>query len=389
MIQRTPTLLSTHSGRRNVAAFLVALSLGAAACSSDDASDSSQPPSTEAVAESNVTAPSTTDSELTSTTSAGTSTTAADAGPDSPEIVDIQVASGIVPMAVIKNGPEPALPAGAVERRIPFQGHDIFAIEIPGEGPPIVLAHGFPDSLHLYDELFPLLAGRRVIAFDFIGWGRSDKPVPASEYQYTTAAQTAEMAAVIDAYELTDVSLVVHDQSAPVGLDYVVDNQDRIGELIFLNGFYAASPNLFPPKGIEVHNDPRLQAVELAVEADPAAIEALHRFQMDEFIAKSPNEAEVIDTLWSQFGEARPAFIAINDILSSEVAGRLATVERLRTIEVPVDIVYGALDPYLTPELAQEFDELLPNSTLTLVEDAGHYVQIDSPEIVAEAIFSR
>jgi pimeloyl-ACP methyl ester carboxylesterase len=61
----------------------------------------------------------------------------------------------------------------------------------------------------------------------------------------------------------------------------------------------------------------------------------------------------------------------------------------LRTIEVPVDIVYGALDPYLTPELAQEFDELLPNSTLTLVEDAGHYVQIDSPEIVAEAIFSR
>jgi pimeloyl-ACP methyl ester carboxylesterase len=181
----------------------------------------------------------------------------------------------------------------------------------------------------------------------------------------------------------------MHDQSAPVGLDYVVDNQARIGELIFLNGFYAPSPNLTPPKGIEIHDDPRLQAVEVAVETDPAAIEALHRFQMDEFIAKSPNEARVIDTLWSQFGEARPAFIAINDILQAEVGGRLATVDRLRTIEVPVDIVYGALDPYLTAELAREFDELLPNSTLTLVEDAGHYVQIDSPEVVAAAILNR
>ena len=42
---------------------------------------------------------------------------------------------------------------------------------------PYILMHGFPDSLHLYDRLAPLLAKkRRVITFDFLGWGNSDKP---------------------------------------------------------------------------------------------------------------------------------------------------------------------------------------------------------------------
>jgi pimeloyl-ACP methyl ester carboxylesterase len=209
--------------------------------------------------------------------------------------------------------------------------------------------------------------------------------MPTTEYDYTTAAQTVELAGVIDEYELNDVTLVVHDQLAPVGLDYIYDDQERVGEFIFLNGFYAPSPNLFPPKGIEVHDDQRLQAVE----RDPAAIEALHRFQMDESIAKAPNEEAIRDVLWSQFGEARPAFIAINDILQTEVGERGSRVDRLRSMTVPTQIIDAAFDTYLTPELAVEFDELLPNSTLTLVEDAGHYVQIDSPEIVAEAILNR
>ena len=69
--------------------------------------------------------------------------------------------------------------------------------------------------------------------------------------------------------------------------------------------------------------------------------------------------------------------------------GRLATTPDLANITVPTDIVQGAVDPYLTVGVAREFDELLPNSTLTIVEDAGHFVQIDAREIVAEAILSR
>ena len=50
--------------------------------------------------------------------------------------------------------------------------------EYRGAEPPIVLMHGFPDNLHLYDRLFPHLApARRVIAFDFLdGAARTSRP---------------------------------------------------------------------------------------------------------------------------------------------------------------------------------------------------------------------
>ena len=39
-----------------------------------------------------------------------------------------------------------------------------------------MLMHGFPDDLHLYDRRVPELAGRRLVSFDFLGWGASDEP---------------------------------------------------------------------------------------------------------------------------------------------------------------------------------------------------------------------
>jgi pimeloyl-ACP methyl ester carboxylesterase len=82
---------------------------------------------------------------------------------------------------------EPTSPAdrtGAIipgERRccehlVPRGRHRIYAREYSGREPAVVLLHGFPDDLHLYDRLVPELAGRRVVAFDFLGWGASDKP---------------------------------------------------------------------------------------------------------------------------------------------------------------------------------------------------------------------
>lgn len=55
--------------------------------------------------------------------------------------------------------------------------HRIYVREYAGEEPTIILMHGFPDNLHLYDRLVPYLSPtRRVITFDFLEWGSSDKP---------------------------------------------------------------------------------------------------------------------------------------------------------------------------------------------------------------------
>src|SRR6516225_4392841 len=55
--------------------------------------------------------------------------------------------------------------------------HRIHVRDHPGAEPAIILMHGFPDNVHLYDRLSPYLSPpRRVVLFDFLGWGSSDKP---------------------------------------------------------------------------------------------------------------------------------------------------------------------------------------------------------------------
>src|SRR4029453_13781948 len=91
--------------------------------------------------------------------------------------------------------------------------HRIHVRDHPGAGPPIILMHGFPDNLHLYDRLVPYLSPpRRVVLFDFLGWGRSDKP---SGYPYTTANQVGDLDAVIIHLGLDQALLVAHAAPGP------------------------------------------------------------------------------------------------------------------------------------------------------------------------------
>src|SRR6266571_3961794 len=97
------------------------------------------------------------------------------------------------------------------EHSVPRGPHRIYVREYTGAEPAIVLMHGFPDNLHLYDRLIPFLVpSRRVVAFDFLGWGASDKPLG---YPYTAKNQEADLDAVIKYLGLGRVVLVGHDAS--------------------------------------------------------------------------------------------------------------------------------------------------------------------------------
>lgn len=304
-----------------------------------------------------------------------------------PPTLSFPVAGEPVSIVELENGPAPELPPGAVATTVAIGDEEIFAYELAGDGPPIVLMHGLPDNTYLYNRLVPELAGRRVIAFDFIGWGRSSKPLPGV-YEYSFAQQQAEIAAVFDAFELDEAVVVVHDSSGPPGIDFALAEPDRVARLVLLNTFYGqAEGALVPPKGVEIHSDPRLEAAERAVQLDGAAIESYYRFQMDEFIVAADDEAGFIDDLWSLYAEARPAFVALTNLLPLEVGSRSpAENATLASLAMPVDIVFGREDPYLNPAVAEHFAANIPGATLVLLDDAGHFVQVDAPAQVAAAI---
>ena len=95
------------------------------------------------------------------------------------------------------------------EHRIPREQGAIYARDYDGTGPAFVLMHGFPDNLRIYDDLIPYLtaAGRRVVAFDFLGFGASDKTAAS----YSFAQQLGDLSAVIQALGLGQVVPVAHE----------------------------------------------------------------------------------------------------------------------------------------------------------------------------------
>jgi haloalkane dehalogenase len=109
-------------------------------------------------------------------------------------------------------------------------GHRLYVRDYGGKDPAIVLMHGFPDNLHLYDRLVPQLnAPRRVVTFDFLRWGRSDKP---AGYPYTATNQTGDLNAVIEDLGLDQMVPVAFAASGPRAIDCALDNPETVSALI-------------------------------------------------------------------------------------------------------------------------------------------------------------
>jgi len=300
------------------------------------------------------------------------------------DTVEVVTSRATMHIAAMRNGVPPPLPPGAVPFSVDFKGQQIRGIDIPGPGPAVVALHGFPDNIHLYDQLYPLLAARReVVAIDWIGWGQSDKPAPKI-FPYTTPTMTEEIAAVVHARGLSGFTLVAHDSSGPPAIDYAKANPSTVAKLVLLNTYYELTPTLRPPEAILFAEDPRLQDSENALEGDPAVVRSLYQWQLHRFVSTKNGADEFIDGLYTEFAEARPAFIALNDVLFAEVGARRGS--ELGRLQMPVAIVWGADDPYLNTGVAEDFKANITQATLEIVPGAGHFVQFDAPRSVARAI---
>ena len=205
------------------------------------------------------------------------------------------------------NTPTPAF----TELRIAHRPHRLHVRDYPGAGPAIVLMHGFPDDLHLYDQLVPLLAGtRRVVTFDFLGWGESDKP---AGYPYTADNQTRDLDAVIAGLGLDEVVLVAHDASGPPAIDWALDHPDRVAALVLLNTYYSRMPGLRPPEAIRLYSTPVLRVLARAVTGRWEGLDRrLFFWQVGRFIRDDDVRRELLPQYYERFRAARPAFMRLN-----------------------------------------------------------------------------
>jgi haloalkane dehalogenase len=266
----------------------------------------------------------------------------------------------------------------------------MYTREYAGEEPPIILMHGFPDNLHLYDRLVPLLSTRRVVTFDFLGWGASDKP---AGYPYTAKNQEGDLDAVIRHLNLGNVVLVAHDASGPPAIDWALDHPDQVAALVLLNTYYSAMPTLRPPEAIFVYSTPLIRNIARPVSRlfNNLIFRRAYRWQVGKFFRDARIRDQFVPLLYEQFDatpSARPAFFRLNEDLLGTVRAGTKRAGELKDFKPHVRIIFGARDPYLNKGVAQEFHRLFPESELFLLADARHFVQMDEPEEVARLVLS-
>src|SRR5215471_174978 len=268
--------------------------------------------------------------------------------------------------------------------------HRIYVKEYPGEEPSIVLMHGFPDNLHLHDRLVPYLSSRRVVTFDFLGWGASDKP---SNYPYTAKNQIGELDAVIQQLKLGKVVLVAHDASGPPAIDWALSNPDQTAALILLNTYYCAMPSLRPPEAIFLFSTPLIRNVARLVSGlfNHFIFRRMYWWQVGRFFRDAEIRNQFVPLLYQQFDgkpSARPAFFRLNEDLLPTIRSRSKMTFKLKEFRRPVRIIFGGADPYLNSGVAAKFHELFPGSDLFVLPGARHFVQMDEPKEVARLILS-
>ncbi len=105
----------------------------------------------------------------------------------------------------------------------------------PPQAAPILCLHGQPTWSYLYRKMIPPLAdaGHRVVAPDFIGFGRSDKPAERSDYTY--ARHVDWLKSFLDALDLNDITLFCQDWGGLIGLRAAAEQPGRFARIVAAN----------------------------------------------------------------------------------------------------------------------------------------------------------
>lgn len=278
------------------------------------------------------------------------------------------------------------------ERHVATAHGQVYAAEIPGDDPPIVLMHGFPDDHRIYDKLLPRLSPRRAVAFDVVGYGRSDR---TGGTDFSAQAHGAQITALLDALPADRAVLVGHDASGPDAVAYAIAHPERVAHLVLLNTVLGNRPSLRWPEMTRLFSDPELTTLADDMVSDPnQLLWLLARWGTQLDLDADDPSGVVQHSILPQFygDEHQPDAIAsirawcarLPEALDQE--DELAKTTTLARLEVPVSIIWGMKDRYLNPSLADEIAALFDTPAVHFLKDAGHYPQHDQPDQVAELL---
>jgi pimeloyl-ACP methyl ester carboxylesterase len=253
-------------------------------------------------------------------------------------------------------------------------------VRVEGDGSWCTLFHGFPTSSFDWHLVWPaLVERRRTLAFDFLGFGDSDKP---ADHTYDIVEQADFAVALWQAHGITRTDLVVHDYGVSVAQEILARHAAgrlsvEISSVTFMNGgiypdLHRATPGqvmlLDPVQGPELAN-------LVTGETFAQALRGTY--------ARQPTDAELADQ-WAT--AAMRDGHRIGHRLIQYIRDRQRHAERwvraLETTAVPRHFVWGMLDPVSGGHMAARVAERMPDADLVRLDDVGHWPQLEAADRV-------
>ena len=232
-------------------------------------------------------------------------------------------------------------------------------------GPPIVLVHGWKGSHRLWDQAVARLERtRRVVAFDLRGMGESDKPRCAYDFDELAG----DLAFVLRALDLRDVTLVGWSMGCTVSLRHVDTGGERVGRVVLVNGplRLTRAPD-FPHAMTEEQLEGYLTDLR---DGWPASE---HAFQAATVLDPSP---PVLDWLYA-IALQTPLDIALRVVREQAKLDMRDAVARAR---IPMLAAYARHDPYYPVSLAQDIAERAPHGSAVVFEHSAHCIPFEEAD---------
>jgi pimeloyl-ACP methyl ester carboxylesterase len=259
--------------------------------------------------------------------------------------------------------------------RATVSGHEVAYVDL-GEGPPVLLLHGFPTSSHLWRREAWLLSQRmRVIAPDLLGYGDSAKPPTADLSEPAHAALVLELLRHLGVEEL---AVVGHGIGGAIAQLLALDAPELdVQTLVLLD-----SPSLdsWPIEGLRLLQD-------VTREQETAEfVEEVVRLTVDLGASRADglDDRDVCAYVRPWRDDPPALFRAARGIQGKGLAGR---EDELAKLDQPVLMIWGEEDPFVDSEVGERLNELLPGSTLALLPGCSHFVTEDAPQTVGPLVY--
>jgi pimeloyl-ACP methyl ester carboxylesterase len=246
-----------------------------------------------------------------------------------------------------------------------------------GDGPLVVLIHGITSNSATWDRVLPKLARRyTVLAPDLLGHGRSDK----LRGDYSVAAHANTIRDLLDALGHRKATFAGHSLGGGVALQLAYQYPELVDRLVLVApGGFGREVSLLLRAASVPGSGPvlALAAWRPLVEAGTLLTHALGRLGLH-----GNTDLEEIGRGYALLAdrESRLAFIHTLRSVVDYQGQRVAALDRVRTIErVPSLIIWGERDRILPSRHGEHVHNQVPNTSLTVFKQAGHFPHRDDP----------